>query len=87
MVDKVNEMAVNIADRSRRIKSLSAAASCILTGDSFTNPNTIQIILIDILEVIEMLGDAAHEDASNIEAATNPGRMARKATPGMPGED
>lgn len=79
MVDKVYEMAGDIANKSRQIKSLSAAAGCILVGDSFANPDTIQAILIDIFDVIEMLGDTANEAANNIEAATNPARMGDKA--------
>ncbi|MDO8315248.1 MAG: hypothetical protein Q7T00_08400 [Rugosibacter sp.] len=87
MVDKVYEMAGDIANRSRQIKSLSAAASCILVGDSFANPDTIQAILIDIFEVIEMLGDTSHEAASNIEAATNPERRGDRAPPDMAVKD
>lgn len=75
MVDKVHDIAGDIAGASRRIRSLSAAASCILTGASLTDPVIIEGILVDILDVIEILGDQANEAANNIEAAT---RSARK---------
>ena len=77
MVDNVHDIAGDIANASRRIKSLSAAANCILTGSSFTDPAVIEEILIDILDVIEILGGQANEAANNIEAATRSARKGR----------
>jgi len=79
MVNEVHDIAGDIANASRRIRSLSAAANCVLTGDSFTSKAVIEEILYDILDVIKILGDQANEAANNIEVAT---RQARRSNTG-----
>lgn len=69
MINSLEFFAGEIASNASRIKSLAAAANALLSGRP-GDPVVIENILIDILDIIEMLGSKSSEYANNIEAAT-----------------